>query len=505
MPDQVPGKQTRDYIFMKLYEKYRLPDKTWEAKDFCDKNSDKIEYTLYQQFLKEYVKTKKDGMLLYHAMGSGKTISSILMAKELYKTGKYKRINVLLPASIKPSFIKEIKKISSTLPIDLYSYNTAKLIDNLPVSAINDSITIIDEIHNLVSMMVNNSKIGNKIYRTFDKSKNCFVIGLSGTPIINDQYELSILFNIIKPKSFLLEGDLKYTAGEIYDRIKNMVSYYEGPTKESDIFPRKIEHVVKLKMSRHQENYFSIMAKKEEKAEEKKIKQRKKKLVEKNIIDGRHAKKIPDSFLSKTRQACNMSDPGTSDEELSRNLRKYSVKFDEILKTIQKTDGKVLVYSNFVTSTINILKKVFKMNNIKYIDYIGGKTDAERKTMIEKFNRKNDIQVILASKCGCEGINLLNVRQVHVVEPHWNNARIDQVIARAIRLCSHNSLSPADRVVDIYKYYAISSKFVTSDIKIKEIANKKSNAISRYDNILKKSAVDCKLNFHQNKSVTSCF
>lgn len=33
--------------------------------------------------------------------------------------------------------------------------------------------------------------------------------------------------------------------------------------------------------------------------------------------------------------------------------------------------------------------------------------------------------IIMISSAGAEGINLLNTRQVHIMEPHWNEVRIE--------------------------------------------------------------------------------
>ena len=43
------------------------------------------------------------------------------------------------------------------------------------------------------------------------------------------------------------------------------------------------------------------------------------------------------------------------------------------------------------------------------------------------------IQVMIISESGAEGISLTCVRQVHILEPFWNNVRVDQVFGRAIR------------------------------------------------------------------------
>ena len=44
---------------------------------------------------------------------------------------------------------------------------------------------IIDEVHNFVSRVINGSKIAEKIYELIYYAKNCKLLCLSGTPLIN--------------------------------------------------------------------------------------------------------------------------------------------------------------------------------------------------------------------------------------------------------------------------------------------------------------------------------
>ena len=41
------------------------------------------------------------------------------------------------------------------------------------------------------------------------------------------------------------------------------------------------------------------------------------------------------------------------------------------------------------------------------------------------------IKLMMITKAGAEGINLRNVRYVHVMEPYWHMVRVEQVIGRA--------------------------------------------------------------------------
>ena len=66
-----------------------------------------------------------------------------------------------------------------------------------------------------------------------------------------------------------------------------------------------------------------------------------------------------------------------------------------------------------------------------------------------------EIQIMIISGAGAEGISLTCVRQVHILEPYWNFVRIDQVFGRAIRLHSHDDLDEIDKNVEEYIYLSV--------------------------------------------------
>lgn len=75
------------------------------------------------------------------------------------------------------------------------------------------------------------------------------------------------------------------------------------------------------------------------------------------------------------------------------------------------------------------------------------------------------LKIMLVSTAGAQGINLFNVRHVHIMEPGWNAAKMDQVIGRAIRLCSHAMLPIEDRTVQVSLYLSV---FQPEDINANE-------------------------------------
>jgi hypothetical protein len=62
------------------------------------------------------------------------------------------------------------------------------------------------------------------------------------------------------------------------------------------------------------------------------------------------------------------------------------------------------------------------------------------------------IKVLMITASGAEGINLRNTRYVHIMEPYWNMVRVDQVVGRARRICSHEDLPEALRTVEVWIY-----------------------------------------------------
>ena len=106
-------------------------------------------------------------------------------------------------------------------------------------------------------------------------------------------------------------------------------------------------------------------------------------------------------------------------------------------------------------------KKVFKP--LTYILYrIPSNKRREILTSINSDKNKHGhvIKAFLTTKSGSEGISLMNVRQVHIMEPYWNNILVEQAIARAIRRCSHITLPEKEIILDILKLYQHNFKFV---------------------------------------------
>lgn len=56
-------------------------------------------------------------------------------------------------------------------------------------------------------------------------------------------------------------------------------------------------------------------------------------------------------------------------------------------------------------------------------------------------------RVLLLSAAGGEGLDLKETDEVHVMEPHWNDPVVQQVIGRAVRFRSHADTRTVVRVL----------------------------------------------------------
>lgn len=126
------------------------------------------------------------------------------------------------------------------------------------------------------------------------------------------------------------------------------------------------------------------------------------------------------------------------------------------------------------------------------------------------------IKVFMITSSGSEGINLKNTRYVHIMEPYWHPVRLEQVIGRARRICSHKDLPKSLQTVEVFVYIMVfsqqqldnkndnvellikdiskfSKKPITTDEYLYEISEIKAKLTRQLTDIIKESAFDCNI------------
>jgi len=111
------------------------------------------------------------------------------------------------------------------------------------------------------------------------------------------------------------------------------------------------------------------------------------------------------------------------------------------------------------------------------------------------------IKFVLGSKVMQEGISLQNVAEVHILDVYFNLGKIDQVIGRAIRHCSHYSIMSEDNPypsVNVYKYAVMIEEGLSTEEDLYKKAELKYILIKKVERALKENAIDCPLNRSKN-------
>jgi superfamily II DNA or RNA helicase len=635
------------------FKKYKLPEIfRRENEDPCNVET-KLELRLYQEFVGQYLgpRTPYNSILLYHGLGSGKTATAINLLNILYNYDHNYNFIILIKASLrKDPWEKDLADWLGKTDLENSQQNSAPnayeslnfvhydspyadknfmdIIKKLDVSK--PMVYIIDEAHNFIRNVYSNinSKSGKRastiydyIYRNKREQPGTKVVLISATPVINIPFELSLLFNLLRPEIFpnseaefnrifvtrSAYPELNPSKKNLFERrILGLVSYYVGATP--DLYAKEITDYVTLPMSEYQYNTYRVFEMLEEKIQQKAIKTgRKSKLyrtytrqasnfvfpfvngkingelrprpsyykitdkVAEDYAKGKILTSVTDNVKQsdQERDALNRYNEDIKTfvretENYFNNIHKQDVstghtifndletfnngfnttfggkflnyylgdsrksklfdamyasspKMTAIVFTTYVSPGKVMIYTNYVVMEgIDMLKVYFRL--IGYDDYsvskpfkgfceYHGRVDPEdRARTKDMFNTKENMygercKVILLSPSATEGIQLYDIRQEHILEPHWNWVRILQVIGRGIRQCSHKNLPQAERTVNVY-IYKVSKPIIRSegdnmiqstDEYIEDRAKANANLNASFLNAMKEAAVDCGL------------
>ena len=148
-----------------------------------------------------------------------------------------------------------------------------------------------------------------------------------------------------------------------------------------------------------------------------------------------------------------------------------------------------------------ISKKKGEFKRAKYIILSGDKglspnNDDEISALVSDKNKNGEnIKIVIGSVVASEGLDLKNIREIHILDPWYHLYRIEQIIGRGIRFCSHINLPKEERNVTIFLHVALLSKERESiDTYIYRNAEEKANLIGSIETVLKQNSIDCFLN-----------
>ena len=432
------------------------------------------------------VNSNQKGLLAFHTVGSGKTITAITSAKCLLAMKKFENLKVIIltPVSVAAQFKKEVerlikdKEILKRIMIQSHSYwlnryekgeytarNSFMIIDEvhkfksagakraaLLIRATNEAKKILlltatpaendpNEIRNYMAMI--NNRSFKKEYKKYEEEVEEYILEEEDEKEKEERLKKekkknkkkSFFKRIFKEKNNALVGEVRIPKivkdpnVPIHKYLKCKFSYFKS-LKDINNFPDKEERVVQLKMTpAFQKEYENI--------ESKKINQSLKDTF--NVGDKRDEDINLSVFLNGVRRAVNgLNMPSPKLEWIK----------EHVLRRVSKKE-KVIIYSNWVKFGIDEVEKFLINEKIKYGKIVGSVSKANRLQIMNDYN-SNKIMVMLITSAGAEGLDLKETRSMVIMEPYWHPSRIDQVIGRAVRYKSHANLPVKDRKVDIY-------------------------------------------------------
>lgn len=487
--------------------------------------------------LQHMINVDTRGILLYWDVGSGKTLISVSICEYFRKKGR--KPIIVSPKSLQDNFVKTIQKFTNNNEKALSEYkfassNSPNLIKQMTSSLISEGtdggvlsnkVIIVDEAHSIFNSITNGSKVASEFYNMIMRSKNIKIVFLTGTPIVNNFFEIVPALNMcsgyinnkytILPEfydefvNYFVDKKILKNTDKFQNRIFGLVSYfgqfysYKHVSFQENIkmvikkenFPDRLPiKIIKVSMSSKQNaRYleFRDIEKRETKYEGKfgsgcgctnnePIKITAGAILREKSLES-------SSYRIRSRQVSNILLDEVDYSNLE-SLKTYSPKIVALIKNITENHNNQLglIYSNFLDYGLVPISNTLKI--IGYEDYFestrnkespcyaifSGKVDIDvRNEIVNIFNSKENsdgslIKLLLVSSVGSKGLNLKRIRHIHIMEPNWSYTTTEQIIGRGIRYKSHEDLPEEEKNVSVYQYLADYGKDFKESFKPKE-------------------------------------
>lgn len=375
------------------------------------------------------------GLLVIHSVGTGKTLTAVTVSQCFLDKNQDANVIVVTPTSLQENFKENMKKYGADPNDDRYQFFTIQSFSNASKSGQIDcknNLLILDEAHNIRTHISKGEGVNARNLLDCAKySKK--VLLLTATPLINKISDINNLMAMVNGMEPIPESAFKYLSNnirELESYFDCKISIYSPPETEiKDKFPGKEVQDIFIKMS---PSYL-------EKYEE----------IERNELDAENRNNLFGGtsdltvFYNGVRRASNNLD------------EKMSPKIKWIMKKIKENPGsKFLIFSHFLDAGIGLMMSNLTDNDIDFEHVDGSMSITNRKKAVDKYNNR-DVNVLLISKAGGEGLDLKETKFVIILEPSWNDSTLVQVIGRAVRYESHINLPKDDQVVYVYKLHMV--------------------------------------------------
>lgn len=391
--------------------------------------------------------TFREGAIIADEMGLGKTIQAVATAVMKKTIFGFKRTLIICPASLKEQWRQEIKR---------FSHEEAEVVDGLPdqrmrlyrnskayflivnyetvmrdwreINKMDPDFIILDE----AQKIKNFSTITAQSIKLLTK-KHALVI--TGTPIENrlidlysivqfvDPYYLTPLWEFSYQHCYFDEANQNkitgyYNLQRLHDQLKPILIRREKRKVIKEL-PKVTEVTVPIPMHAEQQMYHANYAKGMAA------------ILRKKYISPYDQQKLM-LLMANMRMVCDSTYLVDKESNVSPKLKELKEILLEKLD-LQKKDGKVIIFSEWVTM-LNLIGKMLHECGIGFAQLTGKVKVKNRDKLVKKFETDPLCKIFLSTETGGSGLNLQVADTVINFELPWNPAKKNQRIGRIDRL-----------------------------------------------------------------------
>lgn len=472
--------------------------------------------------------------LLNHGTGVGKTVEGSFIAHTFLNLSTSARVIILILGVTRSQWETQLRTndvLNNHMDrIDIVAYDTTTFGNRLNIArsklkSKDRVLVIIDEIHIMVSRCVPKLNEGerpmlaylNTILELTRRGTNKLLV-MSATPFTNSIKEFELYLNILRPSIFksvspmdVLGGEVLRRVGDLTDLLKYSVSsinpqtaFAFSNTEASDDYAAKRIIFKRVVMHSYQMDLYRVAEEIERKTSASGFR-----FMTRNY--GNFAYKVPpreglsleeynlkrsnimQEFLSIMRSS--------SQADKERLMEQCSMEFKDIVDHISSEAKaglgmKCVIYINMMEN-IDAMKAYLEARDITYFEF-SGRTQNVRQDSIKVFNstenlRGDKLRVMILSSAGSIGINIYAVRRLYFLSQEWTNALSQQIIGRCLRYRYHVDFPPDERVLQVFLYFSVLDKDVSTDESIFDLMKRKYNILSQALSIMIESSIESKL------------
>lgn len=416
----------------------------------------------HQQRIADKLTGDDPRLLVYHGLGSGKSLSAIAAA-EAAKQKYQDAYGIVVPASLRGNFQKEIDKFTTGSKPEIMSYTGLGL--GKKFKSPPDTL-IMDEAARLRNPDAASTRAATEAAQQAKR-----LLLLTGTPITNAPTDLASLLSMlnkqkISPEQFeekyvgykkvgpgwwgwfrgAKPGEKAYVKNEdqLRELLKGKVDFHPSKTPEG---VNVNEEIVRVPLSPAQQKIQNAIRTRVPPGFLWKLDQ--------EFPLSRDELAKMNSFLNGLRQVSLSTQAFRKDknyikafEQSSKMQRAY-----QDLQDIIKSDPrkKAIIYSNFIDSGVNPYAAALERDKIPYGVFHGGIPVKDRQKALKDYNEGRS-KALLLGPAAAEGISTKGTSLIQLLDPHWNEARSQQARGRGLRFDSHVGLPEDLRNVLVKRY-----------------------------------------------------